>query len=388
MVIFSFLFGDGACLHGMMTDASSFLLRVWLSIWMNFFFEWQIFRRPRLGSCKCTLMMSGLRRRSSKGYDFSSPPHAQHTCIYILWNAYPLLVEGVHVLYALRQGQGGQIILQGRMTHSLRHTTKLACVRICTERTRCFDTLMCNPRVPFSGTVLLTMGVYGGQVSVAAASLCVWVHALNRYAYVSRDVEPLQRRLAEAEASAAEMQAILDVKQSELRKIQAHVAELEATLDRTQREKQDLQDQTDLSKKRLERAGVLTTSLAGEKVWDVYMLLYVGSLSFQMCQWECHFMGLLGCTCAKEIRTTSSFSHAFTSVQHSHSWRGKQHPHSSIFTCTQSYTSIRLRVFVSRGMCTCSLSSLSSLYRFPIYIRVFSAAVLGSAVSWFTPWIE
>lgn len=102
-------------------------------------------------------------------------------------------------------------------------------------------------------------------VSVAAASLCVWVHALNRYAYVSRDVEPLQRRLAEAEASAAEMQAILDVKQSELRKIQAHVAELEATLDRTQREKQDLQDQTDLSKKRLERAGVLTTSLAGEK---------------------------------------------------------------------------------------------------------------------------
>lgn len=97
----------------------------------------------------------------------------------------------------------------------------------------------------------------------------MWVHALNRYAYVSRDVEPLKRRLEEAQAKAAEMQAILDVKQAELRKIEDHVAELEATLEKTQREKQDLQDQTDLSKNRLETAGILTTSLAGEKVGGV-----------------------------------------------------------------------------------------------------------------------
>jgi len=102
--------------------------------------------------------------------------------------------------------------------------------------------------------------------SSAAASLCMWVRAMDVYAKVAKDVEPKKAALAGAKASLASAQASLKEKQDALGAVEAKLNELEEKQSFTLGEKKRLQDESDLCTGRLDRAGKLTAALASEKI--------------------------------------------------------------------------------------------------------------------------
>ncbi len=51
------------------------------------------------------------------------------------------------------------------------------------------------------------------KVSVACTSLCMWVHAIDKYTRISRDVVPKQRRLVDMNAALATANDHLAIKQ-------------------------------------------------------------------------------------------------------------------------------------------------------------------------------
>eukprot|EP00899_Mesostigma_viride_P007437 jgi/Mesvir1/16695/Mv15092-RA.1 len=105
-----------------------------------------------------------------------------------------------------------------------------------------------------------------GKQSNAARSLCMWTHAMDVYARVSKVVEPKRLKLAEAEATLNEANARLMEKQSQLQQVEEEVAALEAALEQAQNESQSLAAQNEQTTKRLARAGKLTSGLADEQV--------------------------------------------------------------------------------------------------------------------------
>jgi dynein heavy chain len=64
--------------------------------------------------------------------------------------------------------------------------------------------------------------------SVAAASMCFWVRAINNYAVVLKKVEPKKRRYQEVKSTLDAAMAILNEKQSEVQKVKDKVAALRA----------------------------------------------------------------------------------------------------------------------------------------------------------------
>ena len=89
------------------------------------------------------------------------------------------------------------------------------------------------------------------RVSKAAKSLCMWVHAMDVYNKVAKNVEPKKLALAKSQAEVAEMTKILDVKQGELKAVQTKVAELNAQFNAAEQKKADLEAQANDTKVRL-----------------------------------------------------------------------------------------------------------------------------------------
>lgn len=56
----------------------------------------------------------------------------------------------------------------------------------------------------------------GAQVSKAASSLCMWVHAMDVYSKVAKEVEPKRQRLKEMNDQLDSANALLLQKQNEL----------------------------------------------------------------------------------------------------------------------------------------------------------------------------
>ena len=54
------------------------------------------------------------------------------------------------------------------------------------------------------------------QVSKAASSLCMWVHAMDVYSKVAKEVEPKRQRLKEMNDQLNEANTLLQGKQAEL----------------------------------------------------------------------------------------------------------------------------------------------------------------------------
>jgi dynein heavy chain len=104
------------------------------------------------------------------------------------------------------------------------------------------------------------------KVSKAATSLCMWVHAMDVYSDVAKEVEPKKARLEEMNQMLASANATLKEKQDQLQGVLDKVAELKAQCDAAVAEKNRLQNEADLTKARLDRAGKLTTGLADEQV--------------------------------------------------------------------------------------------------------------------------
>jgi dynein heavy chain, axonemal len=79
--------------------------------------------------------------------------------------------------------------------------------------------------------------------SNAAKSLCIWVHAMDKFHIVNKVVEPKKLKLAKAEAELAQANAQLKEKQNALQSVLGKVAALEAQLKQAQQEQQNLNDQ-------------------------------------------------------------------------------------------------------------------------------------------------
>lgn len=102
--------------------------------------------------------------------------------------------------------------------------------------------------------------------SAAAGPMCSWVHAVNTYSLVAKDVEPKKKRLAEMNAQLDEAKAALKIKQDSLQEVLDKVAALQKTAQETEAEKKNLERTAQLTKDRLARADKLTTGLADEQV--------------------------------------------------------------------------------------------------------------------------
>uniref|UniRef100_A0A7S1X1Q2 Dynein heavy chain ATP-binding dynein motor region domain-containing protein n=1 Tax=Tetraselmis chuii TaxID=63592 RepID=A0A7S1X1Q2_9CHLO len=102
--------------------------------------------------------------------------------------------------------------------------------------------------------------------SNAAKSLCMWARAMDVYHEVAKVVEPKRAKLREAETSLKEANDTLKEKQDALAQVIASVESLQEQLATAQKEQKDLNDEADITRKRLERAGKLTSALADEGV--------------------------------------------------------------------------------------------------------------------------
>ncbi|XP_052828987.1 dynein axonemal heavy chain 6-like [Octopus bimaculoides] len=100
------------------------------------------------------------------------------------------------------------------------------------------------------------------NVSKACKSLCMWVRAINLYAYVFRAVQPKQQRLAKAKEELAIVMANLKVHQDALAKVVAQIAALQKTYDESVEEKERLECKITQTAVRLKRATKLTKALA------------------------------------------------------------------------------------------------------------------------------
>lgn len=104
------------------------------------------------------------------------------------------------------------------------------------------------------------------KVSRAAMSLCMWVHAVDTYARMFKEVAPKRQRLAAMNTILAEANSKLEAKQQELFNVMDKVRVLRQQCDDTVAEKQRLIDESELTQARLNRAEKLTVGLEEERV--------------------------------------------------------------------------------------------------------------------------
>ena len=104
------------------------------------------------------------------------------------------------------------------------------------------------------------------QVSKAGAALLGWVLAMVDYSRVSKVVGPKKEKLAELAAALQDKEAQLSDKRAQLTDVQAALDALQAQLERAQGEKAELDERSQLTAARLERAEKLLGGLGGEEV--------------------------------------------------------------------------------------------------------------------------
>ncbi|ESU37863.1 Dynein heavy chain [Giardia duodenalis] len=101
--------------------------------------------------------------------------------------------------------------------------------------------------------------------SKAAMAMCSWVHAMNKYYHVAKQVEPKRQKLAEAEGELTIVQQNLDKLVDELNTVENKIAQLEAQFSAAVEKKEDLTRQVEETGLKLERAEKLISGLGGEK---------------------------------------------------------------------------------------------------------------------------
>ena len=104
------------------------------------------------------------------------------------------------------------------------------------------------------------------NVSEAAAGLCAWVLALEKYYHVNQDILPKRKRQQAAEEDYNTLMRALEQKENDLRKVQNEVAKLQNDLNLTISEKERLEREVENCRKQLERAQKLIESMGGEKI--------------------------------------------------------------------------------------------------------------------------
>ncbi|OQR99780.1 dynein heavy chain, partial [Thraustotheca clavata] len=104
------------------------------------------------------------------------------------------------------------------------------------------------------------------KVSKAAMSLCMWIHAMDMYAKVIKEVGPKRERLSQMNGILAEANAKLSAKQAELNQVMERVRGLQAQCEQVVAEKKRLAAEAELTHARLSRAEKLTVGLADELI--------------------------------------------------------------------------------------------------------------------------
>jgi dynein heavy chain len=104
------------------------------------------------------------------------------------------------------------------------------------------------------------------KVSKACTAICTWVHAMNTYYFIARDVEPKRQALAAAEAELAETNAGLKIAQDELDAVTKKLADLEEAFNKAITTKANLEAEVQACTAKLERADKLLGGLGGEAV--------------------------------------------------------------------------------------------------------------------------
>jgi dynein heavy chain len=104
------------------------------------------------------------------------------------------------------------------------------------------------------------------KVSAAAGALCVWVHAINLYANVSKEVAPKRAALKKAQDALAIKQASLQEAQTKLAKLMAQLQKLNDQYKASTDEKEALKAEASMLEAKLIRADNLVKGLAGEKI--------------------------------------------------------------------------------------------------------------------------
>ena len=118
-----------------------------------------------------------------------------------------------------------------------------------------------------------------GRVSSAAKTLAIWVHAVDMFSRVAKEVEPKKLKLAALNAELDAANAVLKTKTDALQAVLDKVAGLQRTADATEAEAQRLAEEAQLTKDRLVRAGLLTSGLADEGVrWKATVERYDGQI--------------------------------------------------------------------------------------------------------------
>eukprot|EP00930_Biecheleria_cincta_P074768 TRINITY_DN6197_c0_g1_i1.p1 TRINITY_DN6197_c0_g1~~TRINITY_DN6197_c0_g1_i1.p1 ORF type:complete len:4188 (+),score=808.10 TRINITY_DN6197_c0_g1_i1:1794-12566(+) len=108
------------------------------------------------------------------------------------------------------------------------------------------------------------------KASVAACGVCKWARAMIVYDRVAKMVGPKKEQLAEAEAELAAAESSLAEKKAELKAVQDNVAKLLSDFAQAKAKKEDLENQLEISTKRLGTAEKLISGLGGEKGrWEI-----------------------------------------------------------------------------------------------------------------------
>jgi dynein heavy chain, axonemal len=129
------------------------------------------------------------------------------------------------------------------------------------------ESVLKKVRVYTANPIMQVEGV--AKVSKAATGLCMFVHAMDVYSKVIKEVAPKKARVAEMSKILAEANATLQGKRSELAAVNDRVAALEAQCEETINEKERLAAEADTTACRLVRAEKLTSGLASEGVrWE------------------------------------------------------------------------------------------------------------------------
>ncbi|GLD95206.1 hypothetical protein PINS_up003848 [Pythium insidiosum] len=102
------------------------------------------------------------------------------------------------------------------------------------------------------------------KVSKAATSLCMWVHAMDVYSKVAKEVGPKRENLERMNQKLAEANGILQQKRNELQAVNDNVARLEQQCKETLDEKDRLARDAATTEKRLGRAEKLISGLSVE----------------------------------------------------------------------------------------------------------------------------
>jgi len=104
------------------------------------------------------------------------------------------------------------------------------------------------------------------SASKACTAMCQWVHAMNKYHFVAKEVEPKRIALAESQAQLAELTEKLNKLRAQLKAVVDKLALLEDKFNKAVAQKEELAEKMQVAEVKQDRAGRLLGGLGGEKI--------------------------------------------------------------------------------------------------------------------------